>query len=997
MPAGPKAVASAGWATSRREHCELSKLALDVVSRSDRMKHSGIAAALLLLLGLSAAAGQVSDAGDGLLDTSSMSFYGFYGFYGFPAEPDLRCEIVSIKFNLYNYGAQDLTYVSTIQYIIDGTKAAIDATYLQAVPTGSSDDYRVEVTELSGSEVTYVTVSVDVLFVHNPAGNSYSKSSDYGGAFAKYLGVAGEDEPNNVTDAPTSGVSSIGLDLVVMGYDEATLADANEKAAFEATLTAAMQAAVFQTYGSSVAAEGVSVQTFGVSDEGTDSDPAVAVRIYVHFEKMADIAAQFLSDLVSDPYQFGDNYGVLSGKIKVVEAVDVTADTMMAADSRKLLQNAVVGDDSTTTNHLVTGIAAAGLGVASIEEGGIVCKNSPVSSFYGVYGFDSASAAIGGSSGGAGGAGSAGGAGGYQSADGSFNPRGGSASAVAGGSSGVAGGSSGVLDSDEGFYGTTSFYGTSFYGTSFYGTSFYGEDSVVVGSSATQPGSSAADMSFYGYSPVAAPKPESPSPSGGSPPGPRPTESPVTPTTIPVYFTSILSDYDMADLTGPDMAAFRQDYTAAVENAVRLLGITSDPQVSIQDVRAGSVAVDTVVTFVDDVSGSELLMQVLAQNPSLAFPAFSSLGSITISDVYSGEDGQTRPEPPIGRPEPERPSTDQCDQMDRYGDCCPTTLDAKLECCSSGAVDECGVCGGDGSTCALSALVRVSTPARPGLDDPSSDAFQAMLADFKEGMASLFTAFNIDATAVEVDATAVTSAAGANGDITLDIPFRMYPSAANGVTVPTVPRATSILTSAAASGMTYQDITIVEVLDVSRRGVCDNGICEIGEMLPVAGSLPEDLCAQDCPGVVSCPVGSAADLVGERYSTCTGNGACVQSSGECRCNTGYAGENCGQCANAFVAQDGKCVAIATEEDVQELEKEITQTSSDNTQRDIILGVVFGIIALILISLGMYWMLVLRKRRAGAREEGLAFSSQQQVPASNEEPDIPTRQLAENTV
>jgi hypothetical protein len=927
-----------------------------------------------------------------MLDTSAMSFYGFYGFYGVSTGPDLVCEVVSVQFNLYNYGAQDLTYVSTIQYIIDQTRAAIDMSYLQAVPTGSTNDYRVEVTELSGSEVTYVKVIADVTFIHSPAGNTYSRSKELGGAFGKFLGLTeAEASPDTgVAPVPTSGVFSIGLDLIVDGFSQEILADANQQAAFEASLTSAFQTAVLTEYGSSSAAEGISVEMFGITDEGaSEGAPAVAVRLYLHFASNAEVAMQFLSALNADPYQFGNKFGVLSETIKVVEAVDVTSDVMDAAASRKLLQNGAVRDTSFVTNHLVTSLAASGLGVASINEGSISCKNSLVSSFYGFYGVESAMPAEGTSM--------------------SVTPElrgGGSSIVAAGGSSVVADGSSAVdFVSSAEFYGTTSFYGTSFYGTSFYGTSFYGEDSsatAAAASSGAAAASSAGGMSFYGYSPVApSPGPSSPSrpesPSSGTPP-------PVAPTDYPVFFTTILSDYDMSDLTGPDMEAFRQDYTAAVENAIRLLGITSDPEVEIISVRDGSVAVDTKVNFMDDRSGAELLQQVLAMNPSLAFPAFSSLGSITITDVgVTAPSGQAESREPVER---ESPVATECEQMDRYGDCCATTLDAKLECCATADVDECGVCGGDGSSCALAALVRISTPARPGLDDPSSAAFQAAVADFKEGMATLFSNFNIDPLRhVEVDASAVTSNTNANGAFVMDIPFRMYPDRTAGVTVPTVPRATAILTNAANIQMTHKDLTLLEVLDVSRRGVCDNGVCEIGEMLPVSGSLPEDLCAADCPGVISCPVGSATDLVGERYSSCTGNGACVQSTGECRCSVGYAGANCGQCAVGFAAQSGKCVSTAptvvpgTEpgsgtEPVEALSKE---GESDNTQRDIILGVVFGVIALILVSLGLYWMLVLRKRRAGAREEGLAFSSQQQVPASNEEPDIPTRQAAENTV
>eukprot|EP00951_Prasinocladus_malaysianus_P039170 scaffold436192_cov39-Prasinocladus_malaysianus.AAC.1 len=143
-------------------------------------------------------------------------------------------------------------------------------------------------------------------------------------------------------------------------------------------------------------------------------------------------------------------------------------------------------------------------------------------------------------------------------------------------------------------------------------------------------------------------------------------------------------------------------------------------------------------------------------------------------------------------------------------------------------------------------------------------------------------------------------------------------------------------------------------------------------MLPADQSSGEGLCAADCPAVLtSCPVGDANALVGEKFESCSGNGGCALSSGKCNCDEGYSGDNCGVCAEGYTAANGLCHGA---EQVDVLNAK-SSGSSDTTS--IVLGVVFGIIALIVLALLVYWLLVLRKRRDASREEGLAFSSQAQ--------------------
>ena len=79
-------------------------------------------------------------------------------------------------------------------------------------------------------------------------------------------------------------------------------------------------------------------------------------------------------------------------------------------------------------------------------------------------------------------------------------------------------------------------------------------------------------------------------------------------------------------------------------------------------------------------------------------------------------------------------------------------------------------------------------------------------------------------------------------------------------------------------------------------GVCGNGLCEFGERCEAHGSNGASCCRDDCPLLFHpCPTTPGAAL------PCGGNGACIASSGGCRCDVlaGYAGEACGDCAAGF--------------------------------------------------------------------------------------------------
>ena len=976
---------------------------------------------------------------------TEYGFYGFYGFYGVNLPVTIDCDVLVLKFTLYNYGARDLTHVNTIRYIIENTKEAIDSTYLQALPTGNKDNYEATVTELDGSAVTHVTVTVEVNF---QAGDlSPRNAREAGGTFASFLGVSAADQSSSggyapAPPAPTSGKGSVGIDIVISDYvADDILDDENELISFQAVVQSSVQKAVKESLGSS-AADGVTTQLIGLIEAG-ESDSAVAARVYVYFTDKGD-AKDFKAKLEDDSSSSGLNWGPLDGRLKVVMTVSTSGATFTDAFGRdvqvrpssssgssssrrhrRMLSSSEHDDSSTIISK---NLARAGLGVNSMDPAALECKISE----------------------------------GHWNSDSSGSTKESSSSDI-------------YEDASSSYYGVYGHDASSFYGV-------YGHDASEI-SSGSKPSSavtSSAGSFFYGYSPVA--ESESDSQAPGNKWGPkksvlkppsssrpwRPSSSPqgsspaaaVPPAIMeedPVYFTTILADYNMADLaTGQDMAQFRSDYIASVEASLRMLGITSDPPVSILDVLPASVAVPTLITFLNDPDGARLFSEVLQSNPSLAFPAFSGLGEITIVDVTAGGSagdfraGQDKPArlgPVIKGPTqgdkggssdkvdpvpeaPVPPAVSAPCPITRSGEscCAPAALDAKVDCCWKG-VDECGVCGGKSDTCATSAAVRVQA-ARPGLtaSSTSSAAFESMLEDFASGVANLFGSFGTDASDVAVDGAAVSSRRTADGALEFDIPFLVNPYEPQGSkqdssasrSPPTLSMARSILTAAAESNLEADGMTIIAVLDVARSGVCGNQVCELGEFLGAEGHSPGSSCPADCPAFVGCPTGGA---LSEPPAVCSGHGQCASSSGECRCHVGYIGNDCSSCAEGYASESpgGACALVRVNEATTVSGKgsggtreapggEGTEGSKGWTWGAIFLTVILVVLVGSL-TLFLYYFCVIRARgRQRDREDGLAAASgpsygsvvvqeplQVPIATCSSEPDIPTRQMTEYNV
>mmetsp|Transcript_8061 Transcript_8061/g.23091 ORF Transcript_8061/g.23091 Transcript_8061/m.23091 type:complete len:959 (-) Transcript_8061:217-3093(-) len=846
----------------------------------------------------------------------------------------VKGEVLEFSVKLLTYTAADLIDEAAVASVIQKTRAAFLAAYLEAFPEASASDYKLSVTELDGSNVDDVCVTIELDF---GAGDLSSKEGRKA-AMAWYNKLTSDGDQASAADLKEKLDKELGeveFKTINLRPDETyTPSDGNFYGFYGAVPITVSRVFFTVSTGGEVPTEDAVFDFVEdvVTDLAITSSPEVTI---LSLGTASDGVAKFTDDV--------------PGATKFASALQGTVETTVVSP----FNVTGVSVETSTLNPVWTE-----------ESSGMSSGHGSSSGFYGFYGSSSSF----------------------------YGFYGSSSSEVMASSGGFAVGSSGagVGSSGAGVGSSSATLGSS-------GGAFYGYKV----STPSRPTARESDSSST------APGWSTNNPGKGEPATGNPTA--VEKTLYPVYFTSVLSDYNMEDLyNGADLAQFRADYISAIDNAISLLGITSDPSVTIQNVLPASVAVPTVVTFVDDPNGAEILADVLKSNPALAFPAFSGLGSITIVDVSTGHStpytpGDGTPVDPWNGQSGSVPPPETCPTT-RSGDTCclPAELDAKNDCCWQG-VDECGVCAGSSNTCATLATVRIAV-SRPGLTaDISTPEFADMVADFKADFANLFAQFNVGSGHITVDTDGITSQQGENGVIEFDIPFRIDPDLANNVAAPTLTNTRAILVAAAEEKAEADGMTVIGVLNVARGGVCGNSECEIGEFVGHTSYSASMSCAADCPGFKSCPIIDG--------NVCSGNGGCNSDVGECKCSAGYTGSDCATCAAGYQATvAGKCVIPGSGEQISPpgsspAQENVDPSSvppsqeegSDGSDTSVILGAVFGVIACVLIGLGCYYVFVIRKRNEANRDVGLGFICEEQPVASREEPDIPTRQLTESTV
>ncbi|GAQ87623.1 Subtilisin-related protease with thrombospondin repeats [Klebsormidium nitens] len=276
--------------------------------------------------------------------------------------------------------------------------------------------------------------------------------------------------------------------------------------------------------------------------------------------------------------------------------------------------------------------------------------------------------------------------------------------------------------------------------------------------------------------------------------------------------------------------------------------------------------------------------------------------------------------------------------VDSTGACCETTRDESGVCCASGLLDECLVCDGDGTSCASAVTLTLT------LTTPLDAAVNATVvsANLAVGVAA---ALGLAKRAVHVtDFVAVNTTEGAGQMSSPDpsagksrplaeyvyVDLMVQPLGMSDSSV--VGRSASVIAALdtalgggngplALSQFGFPDGVMLESVDpVVRRGICGNGVCEIGERCTPLGTSasgpandssavpqsPPQCCYKDCPYVAqACPLALTGPLSGQ---VCGARGRCLDATGTCDCFVGHTGTDCSLCVRGFVpTASGLCV------------------------------------------------------------------------------------------
>lgn len=230
-------------------------------------------------------------------------------------------------------------------------------------------------------------------------------------------------------------------------------------------------------------------------------------------------------------------------------------------------------------------------------------------------------------------------------------------------------------------------------------------------------------------------------------------------------------------------------------------------------------------------------------------------------------------------------------------------------CCDAGYLDECGVCGGDGSSCLTRVTVGASVRAERAADlkQPNSTFHAEFTSGFSRDVAIIL---GVKETLIRVNKMVIRDVRrhtsrrrsvlqAFSSMSTADVNFDVLPPAApdeggadaGSTTVSTggVLQVADALSAAIASGAGG----LTDVGTISPVGVCGNSQCEKGERCDGGGD--DSCCLKDCPIVtMQCPI-PGANRVGDGTRVCGDNGVCIASAGVCKCHAGYTGDDCGEC------------------------------------------------------------------------------------------------------
>mmetsp|Transcript_9556 Transcript_9556/g.27356 ORF Transcript_9556/g.27356 Transcript_9556/m.27356 type:complete len:1201 (+) Transcript_9556:257-3859(+) len=218
--------------------------------------------------------------------------------------------------------------------------------------------------------------------------------------------------------------------------------------------------------------------------------------------------------------------------------------------------------------------------------------------------------------------------------------------------------------------------------------------------------------------------------------------------------------------------------------------------------------------------------------------------------------------------------------VDILGQCCASDLDANGVCCSGGReADECGVCGGWNASCTLTASYSIHSTSMAELEQTVHSRFPQDVVDAASSLG--FTIEDVSVFNLTVD-----SMGEYEGPVSAAVTYQIVPST----------------TSRSLTMEQYRSLTDGlenDLASLERRGVCGNGLCEVGEQTRDGW---EGTCPADCSwsGFVSC--------------NCSGHGVCTAATGSCDCHKGYSGAMCAFCDEGYIsigddANEGRALCV----------------------------------------------------------------------------------------
>lgn len=254
-------------------------------------------------------------------------------------------------------------------------------------------------------------------------------------------------------------------------------------------------------------------------------------------------------------------------------------------------------------------------------------------------------------------------------------------------------------------------------------------------------------------------------------------------------------------------------------------------------------------------------------------------------------------------------------------------MDNSGACCQSGLVDECGVCDGDSTTCAfrftlsfvavepdsISELTPSSTFVSPNLSPEEWETFKESLVQaisstigVRASRVIIGSIYPLDKSAdpaqpdsvrvenrIQIRKLTQSSAQSSNAELAIDalilnndelpiLAHDIFTKLESFVNTKSPFQAKN----SEATQLGYVPV-LLDIRDVSRAGICGNGVCEVGEQETFPfGTLGKSTCPEDCQASLQmCPTPSVGGI-GVRKEPCGLNGVCRIASGTCDCYTG---------------------------------------------------------------------------------------------------------------